>query len=77
MNKLHLALKWETLILLCIALLVTSCKTTREIPLAIARPISTTKLLSNIEENAFIYEYFSIKRINCQFSGNESKANLT
>ena len=76
MNKLHLALKWETFIVLWIALLVTSCKTTREIPLAIARPISTTKLLSNIEKNAFIYDYFTIKRINCQFSGNESKANF-
>lgn len=55
---------------------MTSCKTTREIPTVIARPMSTGKLLSKIEENAFGYDNFSIKRINCQFSGNESKANF-
>ena len=77
MNTVYLAFKWRVLIVVLVALIVSSCKTTREISTAIVRPISTSKLLSNIENNAFNYDYFTIKRINCQFSGNDSKANFT
>jgi len=71
-----LSLRWVILIVFSVILLVTSCKTTREISTAVTRPISTVKLLENIEDNAFKYDYFTIKRINCQFSSNESKANF-
>ena len=53
-----------------------SCRTARNIELVEAVPISTGKLLKEVEQNAFDYNYFSIKRINCQFSDNFSKANF-
>lgn len=63
-------------IILFIAFWFSSCRTAREIPSVVAKPISTSKLLKRVEENAFDYTYFAIKRINCQFSNNESKANF-
>lgn len=53
-----------------------SCKTPREITRVNIKPISTAKLLKNIEENSLVYESFSISRINCQFSGNQSKTSF-
>ncbi len=53
-----------------------SCRTARNIELVEAVPISASKLLKQVEQNAFDYNYFSIKRINCQFSDNFSKANF-
>ena len=53
-----------------------SCKTTRELPTENIRPIGTAKLLKNVEENSLVYESFSISRINCQFSGNQSKTSF-
>lgn len=70
------AFNWRILIVLSVTIFVISCKATREISTTVARPISTSKLLDNIEKNAFNYDYFSIKRINCQYSGNDSKANF-
>lgn len=52
----------------------TSCKTPSEITRVEVRPISTNKLLKRIENNAFNYEYLTIKRINCNFSSSQSKA---
>ena len=51
-----------------------SCRTTRDLPTVTARPMSTSKLLKSIEQNAFDYDYFTIKRINCNFADNQSKA---
>lgn len=56
-----------------LALILSSCKTTRELPTLEAKPMSTSKLLKKIEQNAFDFNYFTIKRINCNFSDNESK----
>ncbi|WP_319271435.1 DUF4292 domain-containing protein [uncultured Draconibacterium sp.] len=53
---------------------VSSCKTPSELAVVEARPISTSKLLKRIEQNAFDYEYLTIKRINCNFSSSQSKA---
>lgn len=53
---------------------VSSCKTPSELAVVEARPISTNKLLKRIEQNAFDYEYLTIKRINCNFSSSQSKA---
>ncbi len=76
MGKMRLVSKWEIIAVILVALWLTSCKTTREIPTVVAKPMSTVKLLDKIEENAFNYDNFSIKRINCQFSGSKSKANF-
>ena len=53
-----------------------SCKTTREIPTENIKPIGTAKLLKNVEDNSLVYQSFSISRINCQFSGNQSKTSF-
>lgn len=62
------------LFIAAISIAFSSCKGPSELPLAEARPISTNKLLKRIEQNAFEFEYLSIKRINCNFSSSESKA---
>ena len=77
MGKWSLASKWGIIMVISGAFWLTSCKTTREIPtVIIAKPITTTKLLNKIADNAFSYDNFSIKRINCQFSGDKTKANF-
>jgi hypothetical protein len=53
-----------------------SCKTTREILKHDIKPLSTQKLLKNIDENSLVYESLSISRINCQFTGNQSKTSF-
>lgn len=53
-----------------------SCKTARVIPTAtttIVKPISTNKLIRNIENNAFDFKFLSIKKINCQFDDGKTK----
>jgi hypothetical protein len=59
-----------------IAIGFSSCKTTREILKHDIKPLSTQKLLKNIEENSLGYENLSISRINCQFTGNQSKTSF-
>lgn len=70
MAKLLKALQRPLLAILLFAIGFSSCKTTRKLPPVVAKPISTTKLLRNVEENAFDYDNFSVKRMNCQFSIN-------
>lgn len=53
-----------------------SCKPARELASVEAKPMSTAKLLKKVEQNAFDYNYFTIKRINCQFETEESKTNF-
>lgn len=43
---------------------------------AVLKPINTTKLIRNIENNAFDYRHFSIKRISCQFDNGKTKASF-
>jgi len=63
-------------IVFLLVLVFASCRTTREIPAPLARPISTNKLLKKIEQNSFDYTFLSIRRISCQFSDNQTKANF-
>ncbi len=60
--------------MIAVLVVVSSCKTPSELIVVDARPISTNKLLKRIEQNAFDYEYLTIKRINCNFSSSQSKA---
>lgn len=68
--------KAPLLLFILIAFWFTSCRTAKEMPTANAKAISTAKLLKSVEKNAFDYDYFSVKRINCQFSSKDSKANF-
>lgn len=54
----------------------TSCKTTRVATTSTARPISSAKLIRNVENNTFDYKYLSIKRINCQFDNGKTRASF-
>lgn len=58
------------------AISVSSCKTSSELTVTQVRPISTNKLLKRVGENAFDFDYLTIKRINCNFSSNKSKSNF-
>jgi len=63
--------------LVCVVLLgLSSCKTTRTVTTTLARPISTNKLIRNIENNAFDYKHLAIKRINCQFDNGKTKTSF-
>ncbi len=74
MAKSRIALKWPVFALIILAIGFTSCRSSRNLPTVTARPISTGKLLKKVEENSFDYENLAIKRINCQYSGSDSKA---
>lgn len=54
----------------------TSCKTARVATTSTARPISSAKLIRNVENNTFDYKYLSIKRINCQFDNGKTRASF-
>ena len=63
-------------ILIISTIVFSSCRTTRSLPKAEVKPITAARLLNKIEQNAFDYEYFTVKRINCQFSGNDTKVSF-
>lgn len=76
MVRFHSSLKFILIAFLLIALGLASCKTSREITTTHIKSIGTAKLLKNIEENRLVYESLSISRINCQFSGNQTKTSF-
>ena len=76
MAKTQIGLRFPVIIIILIALLFSSCRTTREVPTVAVKPISSGKLLKKVEQNAFDYNYFTIKRINCQFSSDETNTNF-
>jgi len=76
MVKLKSPFKLFVPLFVIIVLGFSSCKTTREIPSANLKPIGTAKLLKNVAENSLVYECFSISRINCQFSTNQSRTSF-
>ena len=57
-------------------ILFSSCRTTRSLPKAEVEPVAIAGLLNKIEQNAFDYEYFTVRRINCQYSGNGTKVSF-
>ena len=54
----------------------TSCKAPKELATIDLKPMGTNKLLKRVEQNAFDYEYLTIRKINCQFSSSKSKASF-
>ena len=53
-----------------------SCKTPREVARVNVKPISTAKLLKNIENTGLSYDYLTISKINCQFSNNNTNTSF-
>lgn len=76
MGRFYSSSKLIAVVFLLIALGISSCKTTREITTGNVKPIGTEKLLKNVAENSLDYENFSISRINCLFSNNQSKTSF-
>jgi len=64
--------------LVCLVLLgLSSCKTTRVVTkAAVVRPMSTSKLIRNIENNSFDYKHLAIKKISCQFDNGKTKTSF-
>jgi len=59
-----------------IFLWVTSCRAPREVAVVNVKPMATGRLLKKIDQNAFDFDYLTIKRINCQFSSHETKTSF-
>lgn len=74
MAKLRVATKVRVVAVMILAVWLSACKTSREVVKFDARPMGTAKLLKKVEQNAFDYQHFSIKRIGTQFTTNDSKA---
>lgn len=64
--------------LVCLVLLgLSSCKTARVVTkAAVVRPMSTSKLVRNIENNSFDYKHLAIKKISCQFDNGKTKTSF-
>lgn len=63
--------------IICLLFLaLSSCKTARVVTTSAAKPISTNKLIRNIENNAFDYKHLAIKRISCQFDNGKTKTSF-
>jgi len=71
---------WSRLVPILFTILVfiwgTSCRAPKEIAVVNLKPMATGRLLKKIDQNAFDYDYLTIKRINCQFSSNETKTSF-
>ena len=68
--------KFPVIIFILITFWLSSCRSARELPTTVVKPMSTGKLLKRVEQNALNYEYLTIKRISCQFSNNDKKTNF-
>lgn len=79
MGKQNLFLKKTLWTAIGVSLLfLSSCRTTRRVvtSAAVVKPMSTNRLMRNIENNAFDYRHLSIKRISCQFDNGKTKASF-
>jgi hypothetical protein len=64
-------------IFVLIAIGLSSCRTTRDLPDTRIKPMNIGRLLKKVEKNAFDYDDLSIRRISCRFSSNQNKANFS
>ena len=73
------SIKYAVFGISCLVILgLSSCKTVRVVTTRTSEvpPISSGKLIRNIENNAFDYKYLSIKRINFQFDNGKVSASF-
>ena len=55
---------------------IASCKAPKVVTVEKVRSISTNRLIKNIEDNAFQYDWLSIKRIACQYETPDNKTSF-
>ena len=53
-----------------------SCKTAEKVPETRLRHMSASRLLKNVEESAFDYTHFNVRRVNVQIDDGESKTSF-
>ena len=70
------SLKNIALVFFVILIGITSCKAPKSFTVEKLRPISTNKLIRNIEDNAFDYKGLGIKKISCQYDNNGNKTSF-
>jgi hypothetical protein len=63
-------------LLFAVAVTLFSCRTSRDLSAGRLRPVAPEKLLEQVEQNAFDYSDLTIRRINVQFSDNNSKTSF-
>lgn len=68
--------RYSFVAIVAILMWLTSCKAPKELAVVNLKPMSTNKLLKRVEQNAFNYEYLTIRKINCQYSSSQSKASF-
>ncbi|WP_163715439.1 DUF4292 domain-containing protein [Mangrovibacterium lignilyticum] len=67
----------QQLLILLVLLVFASCKTTKTITsFEKLKPISTNRLIKNVEENSFEYEGLDIKRIACVYETPDNKTSF-
>lgn len=57
-------------------LVISSCRTSRDISVSGLKPMSADKVLDNARENAFNFDQLTIRRINVQFSNEDSRTSF-
>ncbi len=76
MAKTRLYFKFPVSVLIFILFWFSSCRSIKELPVVEAKPITTGRLLKKVEQSAFQYKDFTIKRINCVFSDDRSRTSF-
>lgn len=67
-------INFKSIIIILFVLFLSSCKTQKIVTQTdIVRPISTSKLVRNIESNEFDYKHLAIKKMSCEFDNGKSK----
>ena len=60
-----------------VVLSFSACRSTKlATTTTVVKPMSTNKLIRNIESNVFDYKHLSIKKINCQFDNGKTKTSF-
>jgi hypothetical protein len=63
-------------LILVLYMILFSCKTAEKVPETRLRPMSPGRLLKNVEESAFDYTHFNVRRVNVQIDDGESKTSF-
>ncbi len=64
------------LALIILSGMVWNCKTTRNLPVENLKPLSASRIIRSVEENALDYTCFTIRRINCQYQDENEKSSF-
>lgn len=76
-KKLSKYINIERVLIILLVLSISGCKTQKIVTeVNNTSPISTSKLIRNIESNEFDYKHLAIKKMSCQFDNGKSKTSF-